>query len=87
MHVEVAFEDGVQWLVRISKYGKGDGPVDLWRNNLESEALTYKLLYDHGIPVPVVHDWGMGEFSKTQSSSIYWIFALMDRSSLSTYHL
>ena len=87
MHVEVAFEDGVQWLVRISKYGKGDGPVDLWRNNLESEALTYKLLYDHVIPVPVVHDWGMGEFSKTQSSSTYWIFALMDRSSLSTYHL
>lgn len=69
MHVLLIFEDGVEWLVRISKYGKGDGPVDLLKNNLESEALTYKLLYDHGIPVPVVHDWGIGVFSKTQSES------------------
>jgi len=71
MHVVVTFEDGVEWLVRISKYGKGDGPVDLLRNDLESEALTYKLLYDHGIPVPAVHDWGVGEFSKTKSKSSY----------------
>jgi len=70
LHLEVKFEDGVEWLVRISMYGKGDGPVDLLRNNLESEALTYKLLHDHGIPVPAVHDWGVGEFSKTKSTSI-----------------
>lgn len=69
MHVVVTFEDDVEWLVRISKYGKGDGPVDLLRNNLESEALTYKLLYEHGIPVPIVHHWGVGEFSKTKSKS------------------
>jgi hypothetical protein len=69
MHVVVTFEDGVEWLVRISKYGKGNGPVELLKNNLESEALTYKLLYDHGIPVPAVHDWGVGEFSKTKSKS------------------
>jgi hypothetical protein len=68
-HVPVIFEDGVEWLVRISKYGKGDGPVDLLRATLESEALTYKMLGDHGIPVPAVHDWGVGDFSKTKSTS------------------
>jgi hypothetical protein len=75
LHLQVNFEDGVQWLIRISMYGTHDGPVDLLRNNLESEALTYKLLYKHGIPVPVVHHWGTGEFSKTNSESYEVIVA------------
>jgi hypothetical protein len=67
IHLEVSFEDGVEWLVRIPKYNRGDGPVDLLQQVLESEAHTYKMLLDHGIPVPAVHHWGLGEFSKTNS--------------------
>ena len=66
-HVEIVFEDGVQWLARISRSQKGDGPIDLLRDTTESEALTYRLLHNHSIAVPVVYDWGAGDFSKTKS--------------------
>jgi hypothetical protein len=67
IHVEVSFGDGVEWLVRIPKHNQGDGPVVLLRKVLESEALTYKMLLDHGLPVAAVHHWGLGEFSKSKS--------------------
>ena len=67
IHTEVSFADGVEWLVRIAKYNRGDGPSELDKQVLESESLTYKMLLDHGIPVPAVHHWGAGEFSKTHS--------------------
>ena len=67
IHVEVSFADGVEWLVRIAKYNRGEGPSELQKQVLKSEALTYKMLLDHGIPVAAVHHWGAGEFSKTHS--------------------
>jgi hypothetical protein len=69
LHVQVFFEDDVKWLIRFTRYGKGHGPAKLLENNLESEALTYKLLLENGIPVPAVHDWGVAVLSKTQSES------------------
>jgi hypothetical protein len=66
-HVEIVFEDGVQWLARISRSQRGDGPIDLLKDTTESEVLTYRLLHSHGIPVPAVYDWGAGDFSKTKS--------------------
>lgn len=67
IHVEVSFADGVEWLVRIAKYNRGEGPSELQKQVLESEALTYKMLREHGVPVAAVHHWEVGEFSKTYS--------------------
>jgi hypothetical protein len=66
-HVEIVFDDGVEWLARVSRSQKGDGPIDLLRDTTESEVLTYRLLHNHGIPVPVVYNWGAGDFSKAKS--------------------
>lgn len=89
-HVEIIFEDGEEWLARIAKSRQGDGPIDMLRNSTESEVLTYQLLLSHGIPVPAVHDWGAGEFSKTNGKSLH--NSKMDladpiRSFTTTHHL
>lgn len=67
VHVCLEFDDGVQWLARISRHMKGDGPVDMLSQTTESEVSTYRKLKSHGFPVAQVIDWGTGVFSKSGS--------------------
>lgn len=73
LHIEVNFEDSLQWLIRVSMYGRGDGPVEVLKKITESEAATYSVLRDHKLPVPAVHDWGSGTLSRTGSEYIIYI--------------
>jgi hypothetical protein len=75
VHVPINFDDGVQWLARISRYLKGDGPVDMLSQTTESEVSTYRKLKSHDFPVAQVMDWGTGLFSKSSSQSLLLLTA------------
>jgi hypothetical protein len=72
LHIVVTFDDGVEWLIRLTGYPLGPVPASIGIRTLESEALTYKVLGGlDGLPVAKLHDWGTAIFSRTKSEQPY----------------
>lgn len=68
IHLVVTFDDGIEWLVRLSGYPMGPVPSAAAKRVLESEAITYEVLGAlEGFPIAKLHDWGTGRFSLTNS--------------------
>jgi hypothetical protein len=63
----VVFEDGGQWLFKVSTYGDPQGEAPMLMRMRHSEVLVHHLLLEHGIPVPRIVDWGAGACSKSGS--------------------
>lgn len=72
MHLDISFDDGVTWMVRIPDYAMAfRSPPDIRKRVRHSEALTHRVLSQAGVPVPVVYDWGQGVLSKTNGKHLH----------------
>lgn len=78
IHIEAHFDDGVKWLFRLTGYPVGPAPPETRKRLIRSEAVTYQVLHEAGVPIAKLHDWGSGSFSKTGSQC----YALLDESTL-----
>jgi hypothetical protein len=70
MLFSIAFDDGIEWLLRLSNYSDGT-PADLRRRIAHSEVLSHRLLEDQGVPVPKIYHWNVGAISKTNSTAAF----------------
>ncbi|PLB48335.1 hypothetical protein P170DRAFT_510964 [Aspergillus steynii IBT 23096] len=58
-HVEINFEDGVQWLARIRRSNATSPPLDLRDYIMQSEVATLQFLGKTKVPAPKVFDYGL----------------------------
>lgn len=52
IHSVVSFDDGHKWMVRIRQRCQRMPPYPASKIGLNSEAATFRLLHQHGLPVP-----------------------------------
>lgn len=58
-HVEVSFDDGVQWMARIRRYNAASPPEALRNYIVQSEVATLKFLEKTAVPTPKVFDFAL----------------------------
>ncbi|KAF9884428.1 carboxyl methyl esterase activity protein [Aspergillus nanangensis] len=58
-HVEILFDDGVQWLARIRRLNATSPPPDLRDYIVQSEVATLQFLSKTNVPAPKVFDYGL----------------------------
>ncbi|KAK0390712.1 hypothetical protein NLU13_0215 [Sarocladium strictum] len=59
IHLDVIFEDGVTWIVRIRKFDSTSPPAAVRDHIFRSEVATLKFLEEIDIPTPKVHGFGL----------------------------
>ncbi|KAI0871249.1 hypothetical protein GGS24DRAFT_472212 [Hypoxylon argillaceum] len=85
-HVEISFDDGVKWIVRIRRFNTTSPPPALRDYIFQSEVATLKFLESINIPAPRVYDFalegksnpiGVGYIliEKLKGSSLQWSLA------------
>lgn len=58
-HVEVSFDDGIQWIARIRRFNATSPPPVLRDYIIQSEVATLKFLESTKVPSPRVFDFGL----------------------------
>lgn len=66
IHITLMFEDGVEWMLRLSGYDRAHHPFPVLEVRRESEVATMMALQEVTDLVAKVHGWGVGKISKTQ---------------------
>jgi len=66
IHIPIVFDDGVEWMLRLSEYRPFNPPFELLKMMRESEVATMKALQNVTDYVAKVHDWGVRKLSKTK---------------------
>jgi hypothetical protein len=65
--LDVTFDDGVVWILKVSYYDGPSVPAEMARRSCRSEVATYRALHAGGVMVPEVYAWGVGQMSKPGS--------------------
>ncbi|KAB8210694.1 hypothetical protein BDV34DRAFT_209340 [Aspergillus parasiticus] len=58
-HIEILFNDGVQWLARIRRFNATSPPPDLRDYIMRSEVETLQFLSKTKVPAPKIFDYGL----------------------------
>ncbi|TID06597.1 hypothetical protein CH35J_000501 [Colletotrichum higginsianum] len=58
-HVEICFDDGVQWIARIRRFNATSPPAQLRDYIIRSEAATLGFLEKTGVPAPRLYDFAL----------------------------
>jgi hypothetical protein len=66
IHITLVFEDGVEWMLRLSGYDRAHFPFPVMEMRRQSEVATMMALHTVTDLVAKVHGWGVGKLSKTK---------------------
>jgi hypothetical protein len=66
IHIPILFDDGTEWMLRLSGYDRDHPPFGLLEYKRRSEVATMLALGSVTDLVARVHSWGVGKMSKTQ---------------------
>jgi hypothetical protein len=71
IHLPISFDDGVEWMLRLSAYDRDPPPMGLLEYKRRSEVATMMALREVTDLVARVYSWGVAKLSKTQGECLY----------------